>query len=124
MVYLANKYHIPKLGLSLKIDDLPDHFLLKQDVINHESSFFQRGYIDDDICRIFKAPVDTTFAVNAPGMPCGLYGEAYRTGGLYFARHAPWYYDTKNLPEDERYYYEHITQISHWSNLIKQNLNL
>ena len=123
MVEIAKKYQIPKLGLSLKIDDLPEHFLLKQEVIAHESDFFLRGYITDDKCKVFIAPVDTTFALNAPGLNCGLYGEAHRMGGSYFARHAPWYYDTNNLPDDERYYYEKITQISHWSNLIKQHIN-
>ena len=123
MVEIAKKYQIPKLGLSLKIDDLPDHFLLKQQVINHEGSFFEREYIEDDKCRLYKAPVDTTFAVNSPGSLCGLSDFAYRTAGNYFARHMPWYYDTNNLPEDEKYYYENITQISHWSNLIKQHIN-
>jgi glycosyltransferase involved in cell wall biosynthesis len=124
MVEIAKKYEIPKLGLSLRIDDLPEHFSLKQQVIAHEGDFFHRGYIADDKCQVFKAPVDTTFALNAPGLNCGLYGEAYRMGGLYFARHAPWYYDTNNLPDDEKYYYQHITQISHWSGLIKQQTNL
>jgi len=123
MVEIAKRYQIPKLGLSLKIDDLPDHFLLKQQVIDHEGSFFEREYIEDDKCRLYKAPVDTTFAVNSPGIACGYSDFAYRTAGSYFARHMPWYYDINNLPEDEKYYYENITQISHWSNLIKQHIN-
>jgi hypothetical protein len=125
MVEMAKRHNILKLGLSLKIDDLPDHFAFKQQVIAHEGDFFLRGHIADEKCDIFNAPVDTTFALNAPGLNCGLHWErAGRTGGLYFARHAPWYYDTDNLPEDEKYYYENITQSSHWSNLIKQHINL
>ena len=120
MVELCIKYNIPKMGLSLKIDDLPDHFQLKDKVINHEKSFFEREYIDDDKCRLYKAPVDTTFAVNAPGIPCGYNDFAYRAAGDYFARHMPWYYDTFNLSEEETYYLANIEgPRPHWSNILK-----
>jgi hypothetical protein len=120
MIELAIKYSIPKLGLSLKIDDLPDHFELKERVYNHEKSFFEREYIDDEKCRLYKAPVDTTFAVNSPGMQCGYSDYAYRAAGNYFARHSPWYYDTNNLPDDEVYYLQHIEgPRPHWSNILK-----
>jgi hypothetical protein len=125
MVALCKKYNIPKLGLSLKIDDLPDHFVFKNKVINHESSFFQREYIIDEECQLFKAPVDTTFAVNSPGLSCGYSDYAYRATGNYFARHTPWYYDTNNLPEEEKYYLNNITgPRPHWSNLIKDTIKL
>jgi hypothetical protein len=124
MISLCKKYQIPKLGLSLKIDDLPDHFPLKQQVINHEGSFFQREYIMDEKCQLFKAPVDTTFAVNSPGMPCGYSDFAYRAADNYFARHTPWYYDSNNLPDDESYYLQHIQgPRPHWSNMIKSMIN-
>lgn len=124
MIALSKKYDIPKLGLSLKIDDIPDHFSLKGKVVEHESSFFQRQYIDDELCRLFKAPVDTTFAVNSPGMLCGYSDLAYRAAGTYFARHVPWYYDSNNLPTDETYYLQHIVgSRPHWSNLLKETLN-
>jgi len=29
-------------------------------------------------------------------------------GGRYVARHVPWYYDIKNLPEDELYYLKNL----------------
>lgn len=122
MVDMAKTYQIPKLGLSLKIDDIPDYFALKNEVINHEGGFFTQGYIEDPRCKIFKAAVDTTFAVNSPGLDCGLHHGAYRTGDNYAARHMPWYYDTNNLPEDERYYYDNLTRISHWSALIKNRI--
>jgi hypothetical protein len=125
MISLCKKYQIPKLGLSLKIDDLPDHFPLKQQVINHEGSFFQREYILDEKCQLFKAPVDTTFAVNSPGMPCGYSDFAYRAAGSYFAKHMPWYYDSNNLPDDESYYLQHIQgPRPHWSNMIKSMITV
>jgi hypothetical protein len=125
MVDLCKKYNIPKLGLSLKIDDLPDSYVLKEKVVKHESSFFEREYIVDDKCKLFKAPVDTTFAVNSPGLACGYSDYAYRAAGNYFARHAPWYFDSKNLPVDEIYYLKHIVgPRPHWSNSLKEIINL
>ena len=124
MVELCKKYQIPKLGLSLKIDDIPDHFVLKDRVVKHESSFFEREYIIDEKCQLFKAPVDTTFAVNSPGLACGYSDFAYRAAGNYFARHTPWYFDSNNLPVDEIYYLDHISGARpHWSNALKEVLS-
>ena len=125
LVELCKKYQIPKIGLSLKIDDLPDHYVLKEKVIKHESSFFEREFIIDEKCKLFKAPVDTTFAVNSPGLACGYNDYAYRAAGNYFAKHMPWYFDSNNLPVDEVYYLEHITGARpHWSNLLKEIINM
>ena len=125
MIGLCKKYNIPKLGLSLKIDDLPDHYILKERVTNHESSFFEREYIMDEACQLFKAPVDTTFAINSPGLACGYNDYAYRAAGNYFARHTPWYYDSNNLPEEEVYYLNNITgPRPHWSNILKETIKL
>lgn len=120
MIELCKKYQIPKLGLSLKIDDLPDHFILKDRVVAHESSFFEREYIEDEMCRLYKAPVDTTFAVNSPGLDCGYSDFAYRAAGKYFAKHMPWYFNSNDLPEDEVYYLNNIQgNRPHWSNMLK-----
>lgn len=125
MIEMCKRYQIPKLGLSLKIDDIPDHFVLKDRIITHESSFFEREYIMDEKCQLFKAPVDTTFAVNSPGLACGYNDFAYRAAGNYFARHEPWYYDSNNLPEDEKYYLQNIEgSRPHWSNILKSMINL
>jgi hypothetical protein len=115
MVEIVKEYNIPKLGLSLKIDDLPDHYKYKNEVIAHETQFSQGPYIDTKHCRIYKAAVDTTFAVCATP-DCGLNMNAYRTGWPYAARHIPWYYDSNNLPEDEKLLKARKhAQIGHWS---------
>jgi hypothetical protein len=115
MVEIVKEYKMPKLGLSLKIDDLPDHYKYKSEVIAHESQFSSGSYIDTQYCRIYKAAVDTTFGICATP-DCGLIMEAYRTGWPYTARHIPWYYDSNNLPEDERLLKaKKHPQIGHWS---------
>jgi len=95
-----------KVGFSLKIDDLPDCFAMKKEVILWERQFFQRKR--DEF--LYLAPIDTTFALYRP------YGkrrhafyniEMYRTAFPYMARHLPWYIDSEN-PDEENLYY--ITQ--------------
>jgi hypothetical protein len=117
MIEMIKEIKCPKLGLSLKIDDLPDHYKHKQEVIKHESIFTTLGHVDNKYCRVYKAPTDTTFAINVPGIPCGYNGEAWRTGAPYTARHAPWYYDSANLPEDEKLLRANVPahHHTHWS---------
>ena len=101
MAEIMREKHIPKLGLSLKYDDLPDCYKHKQEVMNHESVITRLPFFDHKYCRIYKFPVDTTFAVCGTPL-CDYDGRAWRTGWPYSARHAPWYYDSNNLPEDEQ----------------------
>jgi hypothetical protein len=119
LIELSKKYNIPKIGLGLKIDDLPDCNIHKQKVINHESSFWHRDTIKDDLCTLYKAPTDSTFALNAPGIICRLNNDIdYRSGFPYMVRHIPWYYDTDNLPEDEILLRKKkLSNIGHWSSM-------
>lgn len=111
-----------KVGFSLKIDDLPDCYAMKEDVIFWEKHFFDRKR--DDF--LYWAPIDTTFALYRP------YGkrkhanyniEMYRTAFPYMARHLPWYIDSEN-PDDENQYYMKQTLIkTSWSKKSKEFLN-
>lgn len=100
MVEIINEHKMPKVGLSLVINDLPDSFKNKEEVIKHESIFTTLGHIDTKFGKVFKAPVDTTFAV-VKHPDCGYHFGAYRMDWPYSARHMPWYYDSNNLPPDE-----------------------
>jgi hypothetical protein len=89
-----------KVGFGLKIDDLPDHFRLKQDVIAWESRFWHRLIAP----RLYEAPIDTTFALYRGPEHAAL--DAIRTGYPYLVRHTTWYLDSDNLPAEHRYYIE------------------
>jgi hypothetical protein len=106
MISVLDKYQLHKVGLGLKIDDLPESVATTAHVVNTESQYWTNK-LDDDLI-LYKAPVDTTFAVYAPNsLP--LWGDSsIRMGGDYVAKHIPWYYDTNNLPEDELYYVTHL----------------
>jgi hypothetical protein len=97
-----------KVGFGLKIDDLPDHFGLKADVIAWESTFWRRLIAP----RLYEAPIDTTFALYRGPRHAKL--SAIRTGYPYLARHTTWYLDSANPSDEHRYYVEH-GRVETWS---------
>jgi hypothetical protein len=110
---LLDKYkYIEKVGFGLKIDDLPDHYADKEKVIEWEKKFWVNQVAKD----IYKAEIDTTFALYRPYTNGFLWLQpAYRTGGKYMARHLPWYENSAAPKEEDIYYMSHIKGgISHW----------
>jgi len=102
MVKIAEKYELLKVGLALRIDDLPaTRYGLY--VKREEQKFWNQ----EVACEIYKAHVDTTFSVIQVGQPFTY--EAYRIAGNFTARHIPWYLDYENLSEEDIYYIEHCS---------------
>jgi glycosyltransferase involved in cell wall biosynthesis len=99
-----------KLGLGLKIDDLPDHFPNKEAVISWEKQFWDTQFEPG----VYKADIDTTFALHDPRQRSA-WARSFRTGHPYMARHTTWYLDPHNLPEDEIFYKNVDKTITHWS---------
>jgi hypothetical protein len=110
---MKEKKFAKKVGCSLKIDDLPDFFDKKQEVIEWESQYFTNKV--DEI--LYKAPIDTTFALYRPWYkgPANKYLEVYRVGYPFEARHLPWYNNSSNLSEEELYYIKHASTSTHWT---------
>lgn len=91
--------HFVKIGVGLRIDDLPDHYAKKPQVETWEAQFWRHPVGPG----LFLAPVDTTFAVyRAPGDFA--LGPALRTGRPYRARHLGWYLDSGNLTGEDAFY--------------------
>jgi hypothetical protein len=44
----------------------------------------------------------------------------YRTAFPYMALHLPWYVDSKNPDDEERYYLEHLTLSTYWTTRSKK----
>lgn len=100
-----------KVGFSLKIDDLPDHYANKADVIAWETQF----WTDKFSPRFYRAPIDTTFAMYRPGLN-QQNGKALRSAPPYEARHLPWYQNSSSLTEEDRYYTAHVDRlITNWN---------
>jgi SAM-dependent methyltransferase len=101
---LALLYRFPqlkKVGPALRIDNLPDTYKFKRDVLIWEGQFWTRP-----VARgMFMSPIDTTLAVYGPHTPY-VTGPAIRTGWPYIARHEPWYANSSNRSEEEIFYAE------------------
>lgn len=103
-----------KVGFSLKIDDLPDCYSFKQNVIKWENQFWNKTIVDG----LFEAQIDTTFALYRPGIypKDSRWWNAIRTDHPFTARHLPWYQDSSSLSEEERFYQSQLPPKStHWS---------
>ncbi len=107
---LFKRHQVDKVGFGLRIDDLPNHFPLREDVQQWEGRFWR----EEVEPGVFHAEIDTTFAMYRP--PTRDAGErALRTGTPYVARHTPWYVDPAALTDEDRYYREHADPtISNW----------
>ncbi len=108
---LQSNPKIDKVGFSLQIDNLPNHFIHKSDVITWETQFWQNIYCPG----YYKAPIDTTFAMYRPGSG-HQNGNSLRSAPPFTARHLPWYQDSTNLSEEDAYYIEHSDHlITNWN---------
>jgi hypothetical protein len=94
---------IDKVGFGLRIDDLPAHYALADEVRRWEA----RYWTDEIAPGVYRAAIDTTFALYRPGRWHRL-DAALRTGPPYVARHIPWYANTASPTDEERYYHDHL----------------
>jgi hypothetical protein len=108
---LLRQADVDKVGLGLRIDDLPDCYALKSEVIAWESQFWEAEVAPG----VFRAEVDTTFALYRLAARPHKSSRALRTGAPYLARHLPWYADSAHPTQEQQYYREHLDRdISHW----------
>ncbi len=112
---LLKKYpEVFKVGFSLKIDDLPDHYARKEEVLEWESRFYKTEKEEN----IFIAPIDTTFALYRPFSRRGKRDgsdEILRIGWPFQCRHLPWYENSDTPSEEERFYNNSLQKVTHWS---------
>jgi hypothetical protein len=102
---------IDKAGFGLRIDDLPDSFAHREAVVRWESKFWK----DELEPGVFRADIDTTFALYRPGRDHKTFNAA-RTGAPYVARHLPWYSATNAPTPEDVYYREHADPaIASWT---------
>lgn len=108
---LERQHAFHKAGLGLRIDDLPEHYPLAGEVRRWEAQF----WTDEVEPGVYRANVDTTFAMYKPLEGRHRDDHAVRTGSPYVARHLPWYSDPAELSDEERYYRDHADRtVSNW----------
>lgn len=94
-----------KVGFALKIDDIPDSYPYKWDIIRYES--FYRNKITDAKYTIYDAPIDTTFALYAPSNRFAAFDDEGFTSGIrmgypFVARHLSWYLNPCNMSDEHK----------------------
>jgi len=91
---------INKVGFGLQINDIPDHYQKKSEVIKWEKKFWKIQVSEN----LFKADIDTTFALYRASSVKQQWGKTLRTGGKYIAKHLPWYENPIVISEEELLY--------------------
>lgn len=101
-----------KVGLSLKINDIPNTNPNQKEIMDWESQYWRSKITHG----VFKAEVDTTFAMYRPKYDYRLkhFTKAWRTDYPYQARHGGWYLDLKNLSEEQKYYMKTANESASW----------
>ncbi|MGV0923055.1 glycosyltransferase family 2 protein [Empedobacter tilapiae] len=118
---------ITKVGFALKIDDIPDHFPLKNKVLKWEKKFW-KNQVEKDV---YKTELDTTFALYKPMYPCNFSNVEYingiRLAGDYICKHGGWYKNSNNMTKEEIFYQKTANSSSSWNldenNTLKGEIN-
>ena len=96
-----------KIGLSLRVDDLPDHYPRKAEVIEWERRFSAKKVNQ----HLFDAEVGSTFHIcrGVQHLDRDANAKAGRNARLTdcWARHRPWYWNPRQMLPDDAYYLEH-----------------
>jgi hypothetical protein len=110
---VLDAYPRAKVGLGLRIDNIPLHYPRRDHVLEWEGQFWRSQLAPG----VYDAGVDTTLALYQPLSVAGCHSiGGTRTGPPYTADHLAWYEDPAALPEDIRYYHEHAEPgISYWT---------
>lgn len=108
------------VGPELRVDDIPDHYPLKSDLLQrHATSHASDKFIDvgwrGSIVPCAFRKLDTTFGLYRRNFTFRRLNDALLCHGNYCARHLDWYIDPQNMTEDDRLYMQKTTRWGHWS---------
>lgn len=110
---LNERGDVHKVGLSIEIRDIPDG-PDKESILGFENKY----WINRDDAG-WKADCDSAFCMYRAGDSWRGY-ECIRLDRPYTARHVPWYWNIDNLPDDAKWYIEHIDpQYSTWGTKLR-----
>lgn len=102
---LSKHKDINKVGFGLQIDDIPDFYPHKSDVIEWEMQFWKTPISEN----LYKADIDTTFALYRANSVKQQWGKTLRTGGVFLAKHLPWYENPESISDEELFYKKNAT---------------
>jgi len=101
-----------KVGLSLKLDDIPDSNLSKKEILLWEQQYWTKKNSN----HTFIAAIDTTFALYRPFYSYSKtdFFKSIRTDFPLQARHGGWYIDHNRLTEEQEFYFSTCNSSSSW----------
>ena len=121
--YLLHMFNVDSVGPMLRIDDIPDYYPRKKNVIDtHYEQFWSKKKhnvtFKGNKNEIIFCPTDTTFQLSSIKNPPKTFPhqKSIRCFHPYAAQHLDWYINLKNLTPCQKYYMENTTNISHWAN--------
>ncbi len=105
-------YDRTKVGFSLMLEDIPETNPNKNKVLTWEQQFWKTKLKEG----VYKAEIDTTFALYRPRYNYKLkrFTKAWRTDYPIQARHGGWYIDVNNLSEEQIYYMQTANSSASW----------
>jgi len=105
---------IVKVGFGLHLDDLPDQYEFKAEVLQRSRQFEHPDHLTP--CRgFYRIPLDTTLALYRAGTPYTTQ-PALRSAAPYQARHLAWYLNSADPSREIRYYRTHAhKRFGHWA---------
>ena len=116
LIELLYKFHkkypkVDKVGCALKISDLDYNESKSQDIVSMEKKYWSKLLEDE----VYKAAIDTTFALYKPKRIGGYWVKSLRVAGNCSARHLPWY--KKYIDENEENFYRQRIKKgnTHWT---------
>ena len=106
---VADRYSPAKVGPAIRIDNIPAHYAQRDHMRFCESDYWLRRLN----AECWDAPIDTVFALYSAGWtrwPLAEQGGVHhiRLDFPYVVEHKPWYLNSADLPEEERYYRAHV----------------
>ena len=112
LIDVTNRHQVGKAGFSLDISEPdkmhPERFQIgaqRYRIWEWEAQFWQMPLNSPGEDPIYRAPIDTTFALyNKAFFRPENHIEAIRVAGHYTARHLPWYIENPVPPDEAAYY--------------------
>ena len=101
MLGMLNKHNVIKCALAIRVDDIPEHYKYKNQVIRNEG----RWWLNEVEKDVFTADTDTTFFL-MKNIGDNTFKSVRLASKDLICRHIPFYCDLENLNEEEKYYLE------------------
>ncbi|WP_088162999.1 glycosyltransferase family A protein [Sphingobacterium sp. G1-14] len=110
------QFSVLKTGFALDLESIPEYYPFREKVIKWEQQFWEHQ-LDTNI---YKAGIDTTFALYKPKYPINFkvkpirFYEGIRIAGDFTSKHMGWYLNPKNLTEEQLFYMRTSSSSSSW----------